>query len=80
MRNIRNLKDPTAWIWTLLILPLLDSAEANAELTKVSCNSGGGTTITCDCNNYDQVNHLLERNYSKLIEFEIKEKLQENIH
>ncbi|XP_017130472.1 uncharacterized protein LOC108148134 [Drosophila elegans] len=55
MRNIRNLKDPTAWTWLLLPLlsPLLLLHPVQADLTKVTCREYG-TTITCDCNNSDQ--------------------------
>ncbi|XP_020804915.1 uncharacterized protein LOC110181493 [Drosophila serrata] len=65
MRNIRNLKDPTVWtkwmqihfhlhlLLIIILLSFIDSTKA-AELTKVSCSSGGSTTITCDCNNIDQ--------------------------
>ncbi|XP_016952299.1 uncharacterized protein LOC108026108 [Drosophila biarmipes] len=56
MRNIRNLKDPTAWTWlrlSLLPLLLLLLHSARADPAKVSCGEYG-TTITCDCNNSDQ--------------------------
>nr|XP_016923977.1 uncharacterized protein LOC108005290 [Drosophila suzukii]XP_016923978.1 uncharacterized protein LOC108005290 [Drosophila suzukii]XP_036677069.1 uncharacterized protein LOC108005290 [Drosophila suzukii] len=56
MRNIRNLKDPTAWTWfllPLLFLLFLFPHSIQADPAKVTCVEYG-TTITCDCNNSDQ--------------------------
>ncbi|XP_017050694.1 uncharacterized protein LOC108094587 [Drosophila ficusphila] len=56
MRNIRNLKDPTApptCFLLLLLLPILLSISVQADPAKVVCREYG-TTITCDCNNSDQ--------------------------
>ncbi|XP_016985479.1 uncharacterized protein LOC108049004 [Drosophila rhopaloa] len=52
MRNIRNLKDPTAWRWLHLLLLLLPLS-VQADPTKVTCREYG-TAITCDCNNAEQ--------------------------
>jgi len=61
MRNIRNLKDPTAWTWfllPLLFLLFLFPHSIQADPAKVTCVEYG-TTITCDCNNSDQVSQLV---------------------
>ncbi|TDG40225.1 hypothetical protein AWZ03_013348 [Drosophila navojoa] len=54
MRNIRNLKDPTAvvllWLLWLLCWPRMGTA---TTLPKVGCTEHD-TTITCDCNNDEQ--------------------------
>ncbi|XP_002133733.2 uncharacterized protein [Drosophila pseudoobscura] len=56
MRNIRNLKDPTATWWgipMLLFLLLWLVGPGHTELHKVICRDHD-TTITCDCNNEEQ--------------------------